>query len=273
MEHKLEYVQIKRWYLIIIVAACWPVAGILLPLLLSKIFHISFSLVSKSLFMLAVSCLGAFYIFPYLYKAPFAAKSLKRYLANIGFMMPKKTMKHILLGIVLSLFTLGAMLIASILTGRYIFNSSTINPGQILRSLNAGIFEEFFYRGIIMVILINVFKSAPKAFFIQIIIFGLVHIKGTDALSLFDAFFVVIMASVFSLSAIRTQSLWAGIVFHTLHDTFLFAVQNPKGEYIGVNENVIFYSFLFAGLIIGTLVILFATRYLSVKDEFSPFSF
>jgi membrane protease YdiL (CAAX protease family) len=223
--------------------------------------------------MLGVSCIGAFYIFPYLYKAPFAAKDLKTYLANIGFMMPKKIMKHILLGIVLSLFTLGAMLIASILTGRYVFDSSTINLGQILRSLNAGIFEELFYRGIIMVILINIFKSVPKAFFVQIIIFGLVHIKGTDALSLFDAFFVVIMASVFSFSAIMTQSLWAGIVFHVLHDTLLFAVQNPKGEYIGVNENLIFYSFLFVGLIIGTLVILLSTKYLKVIDEFNPFSF
>jgi hypothetical protein len=71
--------------------------------------------------------------------------------------------------------------------------------------------------------------------------------------------------------AIRSRALIAGIVYHYIHDAFLFLVQNPKGEYFGFVDNVTFYIFLWAAMMVNIMLILIFTRKLRVTSALSPF--
>jgi hypothetical protein len=63
-----------------------------------------------------------------------------------------------------------------------------------------------------------------------------------------DAFSVMILAISFTFVTYKTRSLIPAIVFHYLHDTFLFFVQLPDEKYMGLSNNAIFYSFLFVAI-------------------------
>jgi membrane protease YdiL (CAAX protease family) len=72
------------------------------------------------------------------------------------------------------------MLAGSLLTGRYVLDWRVLNLEHLVFSLNPGIREEFFFRGIIMVVLLQHVRTVRQAALIQIVLFGLTHIKGLD---------------------------------------------------------------------------------------------
>jgi membrane protease YdiL (CAAX protease family) len=251
----------------ILVAMAWAMVGFLFCLVFEKVFDIELSKLVSSIINFAVACFGAFYLFPKIYRAPFGSVPMKEYLKHIGFFLPTGAWRHILLGILLAGCTLSGMLNASILTGRYVLDWSEINITQIVFSLSPGVFEEVFYRGIIMMLLLPMTKSLKKAALGQIVIFGLAHIKGFDWATLIDVISVMILAVAFTFVAYKTRALLAGMVFHFLHDALLFFVQVPGGEYHGLQENMIFYGILWLMVGIGCLIIWFATERLNVRAE------
>ena len=156
------------------------------------------------------------------------------------------------------------MLLASILTGKYELNFKSVTVTHLVFCLNPGIWEEVFYRGIQMMILLRLAKSLQKAAAIQIILFGLLHIKGISILSSIDAVSVMIMGIGFTYTAYKTDSLVAGIVFHYFHDAFIFVVQVPNNIQTGIADTVLFYLFLWSMVGVGCLVTKLAAEKLKV---------
>ncbi len=210
---------------------------------------------------------AAFYLFPRILKVPFEDLDLSGYLRRLGFYLPRNTWKHILLGALLALCTLSGMLIGSLLIGRYVLDWSTVNLTQILFSINPGIWEEFFFRGVILLLLLGMTGSVKKAAFIQIVLFGLTHIKGMDLLAWVDVISVMVIAVGFTYTAYKTRTLVAGIVFHFLHDAFLFLPQVPGAEYIGVVENVAYFGSLWVMVGVGCMLTKFSSDHLGVKAD------
>jgi membrane protease YdiL (CAAX protease family) len=135
-------------------------------------------------------------------------------------------------------------------------------------SLLPGIFEEIFFRGILMIILLRITKSLEKAFSIQVVIFGLLHIKySLDISSLVDAISVLIIAIGLTYSVYKTRTLISAIIFHYLHDAFLFVVQLPDGLYKGFTDNAVFYIGLWIMVGIGILITKIATDKLQVQAK------
>ena len=110
-------------------------------------------------------------------------------------------------------------------------------------------------------------RSLKRAAFIQIVLFGLTHIKGTDLWSWMDVLSVMFIAVAFTYAAYKTRTLVAGIVFHFLHDAFLFLPQVPGGEYIGVSENIVFYASLWLMVGVACMLIKFSADRLGVKAD------
>jgi membrane protease YdiL (CAAX protease family) len=210
---------------------------------------------------------AAFYLFPRKLKTPFGDMDLSEYLHRLGFYLPRNVWKHILLGALLAICTLSGMLIGSLLTGRYVLDWSTVDITQILFSINPGIWEEFFFRGVIMIILLGIMGSVEKAAVVQIVLFGLSHIKGTDLWSWVDVISVMVIAVGFTYTAYKTRTLIAGIVFHFLHDAFLFLPQVPGAEYIGVLENVAYFGSLWVMVGVGCMLTKFLSDRLGMKAE------
>jgi hypothetical protein len=67
--------------------------------------------------------------------------------------------------------------------------------------------------------------------------------------------------------AYKTRTLLAGMIFHFLHDAFLFFVQVPGGEYKGLQENMIFYGILWLMIGVDCFIIWYATERLNVRGE------
>jgi membrane protease YdiL (CAAX protease family) len=157
------------------------------------------------------------------------------------------------------------MLGGSLLSGRYQLDWSTVNITQTVWSINPGLWEEFFCRGVIMFLLLRKTGSLRRAALIQIVLFGLTHIKGADVWAWVDVVSVMIIAVAFTYTAYKTRTLLAGVVFHFLHDALLFLPQLPRGEYIGVGENVAFYGSLWIMVGAGCMLVRLSSDRLGVK--------
>ena len=228
--------------------------GLLLPALIEMAFDIELSTLLSAIIAFIVYFLVAIILYPRFLGIPFGKLPSREFTNKIGLHIPQNAIKHFFLGIILAICTLSGMLIGSVLTGKYVVDFSNIRLDHTVFSLVPGVWEEVFYRGILMIILLRAVKKFETAFVTQCIIFGLAHIKRYDIWGFVDVFSVMIMAIGFTYVAYKTNCLLAGIVFHFLHDALLFFVQIPGGEYMGLIENVMFYLSLWVFVGIGCLI-------------------
>lgn len=241
--------------------------GFAIRLLLDLFLDVEMPKLLASVLNFLLAAFIAFFIFPKLLKQPFGKVSLSEYARRLGFYLPLNAWRHVVLGVVLALCTLVGSLVGSILTGRYVLDWSTINISHTVFSLNPGVWEEFAFRGIIMFVLLRSVKSLRRAALIQIVIFGLLHLGGTDLWSWVDVISVMIITLAFTYTAYKTRTLLAGIVFHFLHDALLFFGQVPDGDYFGTTENTLFFVALWAMVGVACLVTKVAAEKLGVQAQ------
>ena len=239
--------------------------GSILVMIIEKLLGIDISKILASGLTFVIAAFVAFIVFPGKIRLPFGDVSLSAYLRGVGLYLPRYAWKHVLLGFALAICTLSGILIGSLLTGRYEFDPSTLDIAQIVFSVNPALWEEFFFRGVIMFILMRATGSVRKAAMIQIVLFGLTHVRGFDIRAWVDVISVTILAVGFTYAAFKTRTLVTGIVFHFVHDAFLFVPQVPGSDYTGVMENVAFYASLWLMAGVGCLVIKLASDNLGVK--------
>lgn len=242
-----------------------PVLGILIIFVVELFIESEISKLLISVVNLIVVAIVAFRLFPTVLGIPFGKIETRQFLRKLGFYLPPKAWKHVLLGVILAGCTLSGMLVASILTGKYSFDVSTINLPHIVFSLNPGLWEELFYRGVLMILLLRFTKSFNQAFLIQLVLFGLGHIKGSDIWAMIDVFSVIVLAVGYTYTAYKTQSLVAGIVSHYFHDVFLFTVQLTGDIYRGTGENVLFFGLLWLMVGVGCIITKLATDKIGVR--------
>lgn len=232
--------------------------GMALDLKLSKVFY---PLVAFPLNFLIV-----FWLYPRKLRVPFGEVSATDFSKKIGLYMPGRPARAVLLGVVLAACTLTGMLIASLLTGRYVFDIDTLSFKQIAFATVPAVWEEVYFRGIMMMVLLFALKDLRRAMVVQCVIFGLIHFRGVGLWELVDIFSVTLIALVMVYAAHRTNVLWSAIVFHFLHDAFIFVVQVPDGEYIGTYENIVFYACLWAMMGVGALIIKYASERWEISE-------
>ena len=244
-----------------------PLVGFLLVALFEIILEAEVSKLAASVVNLVVVAPVAFYLFPQKLGVPLGVLQTREWAKKLGMYFPEKGWKHIILGFLLAACTLSGMLVASILTGKYEFDPSTINLPHIVFSLNPGIWEELFYRGVKMVLLLGITKSFRKAFIIQVVLFGVMHIKGFDVWAFVDVFSVMVISLGFTYTAYKTRSLVAGIISHYFHDAFIFAVQLPGGETSSTADSLVFYGLLWVMVGVGCLITKLAAEKMGVRGS------
>ncbi|MGD2178863.1 MAG: CPBP family intramembrane metalloprotease [Anaerolineae bacterium] len=242
-----------------------PAVGFLLLFVLGMFLETEFSKLFRSIVNLVVVALMAFVVFPRYLGIPFGRVETKVFLRQVGFTLPENAWKHLGLGLVLAGCTLSGMLVASLLTGKYAVDRSTVDLPHLVFSLNPALWEELFYRGVLMIVLLEATHSLKKASVVQVILFGLMHIKGTDVRAVVEMFSVAVLALGFTYVAYKTRSLVAGIVFHYLHDALLFFVQLPDGVDTGVTGSLLFYGLLWLAVGAGCLITKLAADRLGVQ--------
>jgi membrane protease YdiL (CAAX protease family) len=241
--------------------------GLLIPYLVEELLQLELSKITVAIIAFAFSALGAIIVLPRVFGIPFGKTSFTKFARGIGFYLPKDGWKHIGLGLTLAACTLSGMLVGSILTGEYVVDASNITLSQAVFALVPGIWEEVFFRGILMVVLLRATKSLKKAFLAQCILFALCHIKGTSVHAFVEVFSAFLIAIGLTYVAYKTRSLVAGITFHYFHDALLFFVQSPESEHFSLQQHAFFYAGLWIMVGVGCLITRVAADRLLIRAE------
>lgn len=239
-----------------------PVVGFLFVFLFEKFAGIEVSRLNAAIINLVIVAVFAFLILPRRLGYPF---TLLRTPRKLGLYFPTKALQHILLGVLLAACTLGGILVASLLGGGFKPDLKTITLPQAVFSLNPALWEELFYRGVLMFFFLKLTGSLKKAAVFQIIVFGLAHIKGFGFWDLVDTFSVAVIAIAFTYVAYKTRTLLAGIVFHYFHDALIFFVQ-PASEVAQTSiDHLRFYALLWGMVAVACLLVKLAADRFGVQ--------
>jgi membrane protease YdiL (CAAX protease family) len=204
------------------------------------------------LYFLALGIL-ALYLMPYVIGLPNGRKSIKEYSQDIRLLPVKPLSRNILIGLLMAILTLTAILLASLLTRHFVFDWSYVPALRWVKGLTRGIWEEVFFRGIILVLFMRAFPLR-RAVFLSAFLFAVIHLNpnpmAINIEAIVDVVSIFFMSLLFAYLVLKTGSLLPAIVFHYVHDIFVLLVQNTPGADETL-ASVLLYSFLWIALIVG----------------------
>jgi membrane protease YdiL (CAAX protease family) len=175
--------------------------------------------------------------------------------------------RNILLGLLMAALTLSSILLASLLTGHFVFDWSYVPALRWVKGLTRGIWEEVFFRGIILVLFMRVF-SKRKAVFFATFLFAVVHFNplAVNFTMIVDVISIFFIGLLLAYLVLKTGSLLPAIVFHYVHDIFVLLVQNTPGA----NEplaSTLLYAFLWIALVIGAVLTKYIVEHWPTKGS------
>ena len=193
----------------------------------------------------------ALYLMPYVLGLPKGRKSLREYSQDIRLLPMKPVGRNVLIGLLMAFLTLSAILVASLLTGRFVLDWSLVPALRWVKGLTRGIWEEVFFRGIILVLFMRM-VSQRKAVLLSAFLFAVVHLNPMSISldGIVDVISIFFMGLFFIYLALKTGSLLPGIIFHYVHDIFVLLVQNTPGAQEPL-ASVLSYAFLWIALLLG----------------------
>jgi membrane protease YdiL (CAAX protease family) len=222
-------------------------------LLLGVLERLPGTYVPALLYFVALGIL-ALVLMPYVIGLPNGRKSLREYCYDIRLLPMKPVVRNILLGLLLAALTLGSILLASLITRHFVLDWSTVPALRWVKGLTRGIWEEVFFRGIILVLFLRIFPER-RAVILAAVLFAIAHFDLAE----FNLHMVVDLASIFFMGLLftyvilKTGSLLPAIVFHYVHDIFINLVQNTPGAE-GTIKEVMLFGLLWIALIVGVLL-------------------
>jgi len=204
----------------------------------------------------------ALYLMPYVLGLPSGRRSLRDYCRDIRLLPVRPVGRNVLLGLMLAGLALSSILLASLLTGHYVFDWRTVPALRWIKGLTRGIWEEVFFRGIILVLFMRVFAQQRKAVFWASFLFAMVHVNvmalSVDMIA--DVVSVFFIGLLLAYLVLETGSLLSGIIFHYVYDIFVLFVQNTPGADEPL-ASILLHGSLWVAIALGALL----TRYVVAR--------
>lgn len=202
----------------------------------------------------AAAGIWALYVIPRVLGLPNGRKPFREYCADIRLLPVAPVRRNILLGLLMAVLTLSSILLATLLTRHFVLDWSFVPALRWVKGLTRGVWEEVFFRGIMLAILMR-FYSRRKAVLWITAIFALVHLNIMDVTvaAIVDVVSIFFMGLLFVYLVLKTGSLLPAIVFHYVHDVFVLLVQNAPGA-SEPTVSVLLYGFLWAALAVGAVL-------------------
>jgi membrane protease YdiL (CAAX protease family) len=201
----------------------------------------------------------ALHVTPKLLGLPYGRRSLREYCADIRLVPAAPLGRNVLLGLALAALTLSSILLASLLTRHFALDWSTVPALRWVKGLTRGIWEEVFFRGIILVTLMRLYRRRTAVLWTTFI-FAIVHLSALRLDAAVDVVSIFLMGLLFAYLVLKTGSLLPGIVFHYVHDVFVNLVQNTPGA-DETTASVLLYAFLWIALAIGAWLTRFVVEH------------
>ena len=222
-------------------------------LLLGYLERLEGTFIPPLLYFFALGVLALF-LMPRVIGLPNGRKSLREYSKDIRLLPVSPLGRNILLGLLMAVLTLSSIYLASLLTGHFKFDWSLVPALRWVKGLTRGIWEEVFFRGIILVLFMRVFPIR-KAVFLSAFLFAVIHLNpmAISPEMLVDVISIFFMGLLFIFLVLKTGSLLPAIIFHYVHDIFVMLVQNTPGA-DKVTAMILLYAFLWIALVIGAML-------------------
>lgn len=232
-------------------------------LLLGTLETIEGTFLPAWLYFIALGIL-ALWLMPYVIGLPNGRKSLREYSYDIRLLPITPVWRNILLGLLMAALTLGSIYLSALLTGYFELGWSLVPALRWVKGLTRGIWEEVFFRGIILVLFMRVFPQR-KAIFMSTFLFAVVHFNpmAFSLHHLVDVVSIFFMGLLFTYLVLKTGSLLPAIIFHYVHDVFVLLVQNTPGANETLSSALLF-GLLWVALAIGA----FLTK--TIVERWSP---
>lgn len=202
----------------------------------------------------AAAGVWALYVTPRLLGLPNGRKPFREYCMDIRLLPARPLARNILLGVLMAALTLSSILLASLLTRHFVLDWSLVPPVRWVKGLTRGVWEEVFFRGIMLAILLR-FYGRRKAVLWVTGVFAVVHLNvpGVTLEGVVDVVSIFFIGLLFASLVLRTGSLLPAIVFHYVHDVFVLLVQNTPGA-PEPTASILLYGFLWAALAVGAVM-------------------
>ena len=222
-------------------------------LLLGFLEHLPGMIIPPLLYFAAAG-VWALYVTPRLLGLPNGRKPFREYCTDICLLPITPLGRNILLGVLMAALTLSSILLASLLTKHFVLDWSFVPTLRWVKGLTRGVWEEVFFRGIMLAILIR-FYGQRKAVLWMTTIFALVHLDIMDVTleGIVDVVSIFFIGLLFVYLVLKTGSLLPAIVFHYVHDVFVLLVQNAPGA-SEPKASVLLYGFLWVALAVGAVL-------------------
>lgn len=179
------------------------------------------------LFRFTVKAMFLLILVPFVLMVPKGKRTFDEYTQDIGLRNCRPLVKNVVITITTTVILLCGLLLAALLYGDFVFDPSVIHPANspiILGSINAGLWEEILWRGIILTMLLKRFDIRP-AIVIDTVFFAIAHLSNllvgqNPIVMLGQLIFVLIGTPALAYIFIKTESLWPGILIHFAIDAF-----------------------------------------------------
>ena len=93
-------------------------------------------------------------------------------------------------------------------------------------AITPAVCEEFFFRGFVLGSLSRF--SAVAAVFVSAILFGLMHVLTSNVLMIERFLPTMLIGVLLAVIALRTQSIWPGMLFHAIHNGLQFTLNHYR---------------------------------------------
>ena len=166
-------------------------------------------------------------IAPKVLKIPNGQRTFKQYIEDIKLRQKKPVWRSLKIATYLAVILLGALFIAATLYGGFQWDLSQLDPSKspiLLVAINAGLWEEIMWRGIIMTLFLKRY-SARSAVLINTGLFAISHLinllSGQSIIVMLGQIvFVLIGTPILAYLFIMTESLLPVILLHFAVDAF-----------------------------------------------------
>ncbi len=225
------------------------------------------------LFRFIVKTVFLLLLVPFVLMVPRGKRSFDEYTHDIGLRNCRPLVKNIVIMVTTTVILLFGLLLAALLYGDFVFDPSIIHPANspaLIVSVNAGLWEEILWRGIILTMLLKRFAIRP-AIAINTVLFSIAHLSnllvGQNPIVMLGQFiFVLIGTPALAYVFIKTESLWPGILIHFSVDAFGPIFYNTM---LQVGPNILIGGiFMLMGWFVGNiLTFIFLIAYTKERDQ------
>jgi len=225
------------------------------------------------LFRFIVKAMFLLLLVPFVLMVPRGKRSFDEYTHDIGLRNCRPLVKNIVITVTTTVILLFGLLLAALLYGDFVFDPSIIHPTNspaLIVSVNAGLWEEILWRGIILTMLLKRFAIRP-AIAINTVLFSIAHLSnllvGQNPIVMLGQFiFVLIGTPALAYVFIKTESLWPGILIHFSVDAFGPIFYNTM---LQVGPNILIGGiFMLMGWFVGNiLTFIFLIAYTKERDQ------